>query len=636
MFDAIEMEEMLRNGKRILAAHPEFADMSPEKVIDCLYDGTEKMTRDRWGAAAHLVTERLDTFEPYYLAEVLAQIKGGSLIYECIGYLLQNNYNVNLEMLLLEADRQHRFSEIVKYVSPNLPFEKKFYQENVRPIANLMERHINETECSTLINYYAEHIANTHSQRLALDVIGELTCVAEYRLVCNLQRKWYLSSKDEAIAYIDQLIKHRSVWSKKAALHFLDVSICVDYETFRSHFSEIEKLVDSEAELREDIISAFTHYIMELSNEEENDAYYDKVLEYLNRIPFGTVAEKRVFLESVRYNADIPRPLQKLFAAVAASPVEKDQYIVKLIAEVLYPQVHRGEWREALRIMMLTFGANKYLADYRAFFSATNMLDAEMAKHSGEITVEAIKYMLADNAFEVFFGLGLLLNLGDLRQYSISDSNALSETQLIHMMTGILYYADDSNKVCSFAFEFLRLGDKHSNGYLEFCVKSVYKNYPMTFSSVAKNYENSDNQLQKQLAGRIIEIQKETTDKRSLASAIKDLQPSAKHNYIYGRAMAEQNRQISQKADENSFFSSFFGKRILKYGIRSAFLSSGGNGNLNMRVSPFQTISYQMEVPLRYIEDPVNYAIEKQHYLKELKTDAIGHKRVSVTVEGKR
>lgn len=634
--DAVKIERILNRGKAILDTHPEFMDMPLEKVIDNLDDGTQQMISDRWGTAAWIVVESLESLDPCDLVEPLARVKSGSLTYEYVGYLLQNKCNVNLETLMIEADHQHRFNEVVKFVSSNLPFEKGVYKENIRSILDLMERHINEPECDALISHYAQHLINMHAQRLLLDTIGELNGLAEYRVFCRLQADWYQTSKADAIACIDELIAHHSIWSKKAALRFLNISLHSDRETFESHFSQVEEMINVQVELWDEAIPVLTHYIMKSSNEESVSSCYNKVLNYLNRIPTGAVSEKRIFLESIHLNIELTPDLQALFCAVAASPADKDLYFIKLIAEVLYFPTHKGNWRDAVNVMMEAFCANEYLEDYTAFFAAMSALNFDMAKYCAEITAEAIKYLLSNNAFQVLFGLGLLLHMGDLEQLPFSDSTALTEPQLIRVMKGILYYAADAKRICWAAFQLLRFATDYNDGYIEFCMEYVYGNYPVTLASTAKDYEESDKLSQKRLAEEVLRDQKRVAEKRNPAYQIKDLQPSAEHSYIYRRAMAEQNKQINKKADEQSFFlSRFFGKRVLKYGVRSAFISHGRRGDKDLRVAPFQTLSYEMELPAKYIENPVLYAIERQRYLKELTADAIGNKGVFAPAKGK-
>ena len=628
--EEVEIVQILNRGQDVLEAHPEFFDMPLEKVIDFLDDGTEQMVRDRWGVAAWMVIKGLQSFDICDLIEPLAKVKSGPLTYEYVGYLLQNDYGVNLEKLIIEADRQQKFSEIVKYVFPNLPFEKTVYKENICPLLDLFESHISESECDTLISAYTTHITNMRSQSLILDMIGELSRTAEFQVVCRLQAEWYKTSKEEATAYINKLIEHQSILSKRAALHFLNISIFSDQELFQSRFFDVEKMINADSELWEEAIPLLMHYAKEHSNEDGvEDIYYEKTISYLNRIPFGTVSEKCLFLENIRFDKELSTALRKIFYSVAKSSVDKNLHVMELIANALYFKVRNGNCQDAISIMMSVFCANRFLDDYNKFFSAMNIITGEMKKHSAEITAEAIKYLLSDNAYQAFFGMGLLINMGDLKQISFEVSDALSEEQLIHAMTGILYYAVDARKICLSAFELLRLGSGCDNGYIEFCMDSVYGNYPTTFSSTAEKYLESDNLLQKQMAERIIETQKEITAKRSRAYTIRDIQPSSEHEYIYKRALAEQNKQINKNADEKSFLSHLFSKRFLKYGARSALLSSGRNGDMSLRISPFQTFSYELELPVKYLEDPIDYLLERQRYLKELKTDEIDNKRVS-------
>lgn len=62
------------------------------------------MIHKRWGVTAWLVVKSINNFEIRELVRHLSKIESGILTYEYAGYLLQTEYHVNMEELLLESD----------------------------------------------------------------------------------------------------------------------------------------------------------------------------------------------------------------------------------------------------------------------------------------------------------------------------------------------------------------------------------------------------------------------------------------------------------------------------------------------------------------------------------------------------
>ena len=88
-------------------------------------------------------------------------------------------------------------------------------------------------------------------------------------------------------------------------------------------------------------------------------------------------------------------------------------------------------------------------------------------------------------------------------------------------------------------------------------------------------------------------------------------------------------------AQEKSIFSQFANHRTMKYGKRSGHIATGRKNEKFYQISPYMEHKYQVEVPVHYIKDPVEYALRKMDYLEEVKQDAISAKRLFTAVEGK-
>ena len=121
--DKKEIESVLQIGEKILLDHPELYNMSLDEVLVKLDDGTEQMLHNRWGVTAWMVVQSLECFDVKNLVIQLSEIDSGILTYKYAGYLLQVKYQINLEELILEADKCEKFDKIILYVNENIVFQ---------------------------------------------------------------------------------------------------------------------------------------------------------------------------------------------------------------------------------------------------------------------------------------------------------------------------------------------------------------------------------------------------------------------------------------------------------------------------------------------------------------------------------
>ena len=113
---------ILKRGKELLKERSELWAMEPEKVLDEL-DDTEEMLRDRWGVVAYLYTEKIKNCSKEELLKQLKQIQSGVLTYEYVGFILQQEQQVNLVELMIDGHRSGCQDEILPFVYENLANE---------------------------------------------------------------------------------------------------------------------------------------------------------------------------------------------------------------------------------------------------------------------------------------------------------------------------------------------------------------------------------------------------------------------------------------------------------------------------------------------------------------------------------
>ncbi len=640
--DREAIESVLQIGEKILLDHPELYTMSLDDVLVKLDDGTRQMRHNRWGVTAWLVVKSLECFDVKNLVIQLSEIDSGILTYKYAGYLLLVKYHINLEELLLEADQCGKFDKIILYVNENIVFQTELSEQYIGRIVNMIGNHMDHNLYRSFLVNYAKHMINMGAQRLAEESLGNLAGQAQYDFMSVLRWEWVQKDVSEAANVVGRMIQRGSLWSKKAAIDFVESGFCYDKAIFGRYFVQLENMASENAELWQMIIRVFVNYAAKVTPDDsvEAEQLYRKVIEYLNKIPEGTLQEKSCFIAALQLNKKIPKEIASIFQTLISKSFGKDQNVLHILEDYLYIQLENDGWRVILQDVRQIFIANKYGVNYEQFFDGMSTVIHEFSNYPEEVTREALKDMLSADVDIFFFGLGLLLEAGNLSK--LYSENQMSEVkimfthwQMIRLLKGTLYFAVETKKICHMAFQLLGFSDENNSNYIEFCMEEVYGNYPATFFEIAEVYKDAKESKQVELANRVIKEHKRIVKERELCYKMKDLQPSRIHQNIYQRAQMDQYRQMSKRAHNESFFAKMFPAQVLKYGKRTGLLITGRQDEKSFEVSPFAEFEYSIEIPAVYTKDPVEFELRRRKYLEEVEHSAVSNKGLPASTERK-
>ena len=640
-----KIEDVLCKGQTILSSRHELADMDLHDIIIDLDDGTQEMLHNRWGVAAWVTVKSISNFNVRSLVERLSNIESGPLTYKYTGYLLLTRYGVNLEELLLYADKCDKFEEIVPFVSENLIYETELYEESILPIMCMMGKHLEHSSYHLFLRKYSEHITNFKAQKLVEERIGDINEQVKYDLMNNLCAGWCADSIEEASDFIERLLNRKSLLNKKLAIKFLDVSLHYDRSIFQKHFGQLEDMALAENQLWVIMIPLFIKYVVSTNSNTEHDLDHiqSRVFSHLEKIPEGTLDEKFEFLDNILYQESISERLESIIKAILEQSFCKEQRFLTILDHYLYTYLQKNEWVYVLQLMRKVFIANHYSVDYKNFFHALNSVAGKMANCSAEITCQALKDILSRDIGCLFFGLGLLLEYGNIHALIEKEETAnsllspmLTNAQMIQLAKSVLYLSINAKKTCHIAFQLLELSNDSNEQYIEFCLEEIFENYPATMYEVAEQYSAAIKESQVALSQKIIHTYEQQLAAKKRCYEIRDLRPSIEHDYIYRKALAEKNKKMRKQIEAKSFLASLFPSRFLKYGARNAHVMIGRKEEMIFQVSPYARIQQEIEFPTLYIRDPVGFELKRQAYLKEVTDDASGYKGLSASIERER
>lgn len=573
------------------------------------------------GVAAYVVLHNIKQWEIPDLIEQLSCIKTGPLLYEYTGYILQNEYNFDLETLIIEAYRIGKFDELVKYVSPNIAFQNKFQSKNLLILLDILEQYKGSHDYYRFLSNYCHHIINSNAYSIVSEIINYINNETLYWVLKEIGASWYEKDVLQADNFCEQCIVNDNVISKKLSIYYFALSIQYSADLFNKYLSELNDMYECNLELRKNIVSLFVSYLISKCDDSASEAQSKIVYNKLSSIPKDISYIKSEFISQISCYNKLPQSLTKIFKDIISEPCV-DMELLNKLDNYLYDRIQNDKWENILCDLFMIFKVNDYKANYLDFFSKMSSVISELEKYSIPITKLSINYMISPDIQKVFFGIGLFVNVGNLHKY-INDSEVekeyLTGEQLVRVIKGILYYAVDSKLICKTSFYLLELIKDSANKFIEFCIDEVFENYSATMYKFSKMYLSSQNAKQSQLATQIIDIYENRLNEQSCVRAIRDLTPSYERIRIYNNAQHVKSNEMLKTADKYSLTAQLFTRQRLKYGSKVGYFIHQSNNQTKLQESVYQHISHEIELPIQLAIDPIEYYDKRIMFLKEVK-----------------
>ncbi len=625
-----EIEYVLQRGAEILFDRPELANMELEDVLNTLDDGTSEMMQNRWGVVARIVYASITDFSSTALVLKLAKYKDVGFSCEYVGYLLLTDRGIDSETLLLEADRQGVLDQIVPFVYPNIQYKETFCLELFYDVCTMLNSHINSRVYHTLTSTYSDYIEGHHIYSAVAHLFGDLTCQSQYDIIGKIGYSWYQHAHQEACETTEKLLSYDSVWSKKAGLDFLKISLQYGESEFLKEFYEVETIIQSNQDLWLFAIPLYIRALTIDSHSEKGREIFAKILSRLDRIPEDSLEACRQFISAIQWENTIHKNVDSIFQRILYLPFGKDSDILQMLDRHFYLRLNKYNDSVDLILERLftVFSSNNYQTDHNKFFEAFPSTKHKLEDSCAAVTEIALNFLLIGEKSQFFFGLGLLNCVGSIlklyQERELSPElnvNCLTEKQMIRIMKGILYFSFDAKYVCRTAFRLLLLAGKIGDAYYQFCIDEIFANYPGTMYNICEQFKSSKNGMYIVLIEKVEHAYQEATKAYTIGCQIQDISPSYDHLRIFQHAQNELMRQ-SKERQTPSFLDDLFPKRILKYGAKIAFVAKGTKGEMIYRVTSPAHISTTMELPATNTENPVDFTLKRLGYLEEVQKNA--------------
>ena len=567
-----DIENVISKSRDILIKHPELKEKDIDVILEMFDDGTDENIKNRWGVAAWITIDSITKFEPKALVEQLAEITNGLIIDQYVGYILNKEYNIDLEEIILEADKIGKYNEVLNYVIDNIIFQKAFNSKYFISILQMLNKYSQDNHTLRFLYNYSEYISNFKAFQNVADLIGDVENEIQYKLMKNIASKWYNFDVNQASNMINKFISSLNIYSQKAAICFIEVGLFYNTEIFEDYFLNLQAMASEKKNLWLDIIPILIEYINKSKVRERIVSI--EVLKLLQQVENDSKEAKRVFIEAyLRHDKEIDQ-IRKLFLRIISSPFDDNDVPFDLLGDYFHIQLNKELYDQTIQELLCVFQANFFINNYYEFFDGFDSVFHEIAHADKLIEQKVLEFMLSSDKYKVFFGIGIVKYIRDFTcKYFEKNGKefSLSVIQLIKVLKCLLYDSIDSIKICYVAFDLLVCVHENCSKYFNFCIDEIYANYPKTFYKIASEYKETQNDNQSILAKMVIKKYEELIKSQEIVSQIKDIYPSYEHQLIYSKALNTRNKEINKKANEQSMFANVFSTRTIKYGVRNIF-----------------------------------------------------------------
>ncbi len=626
-----EVRNILEKGREILQSRPELVEMDFNDILNKLEDETQETAFNRWGVLAWIVVDSIDYRNASELVETLSERDYEYLLAKYVGCILKIWHHTDMAKLILEANHSGKFDLLAPYVIDTWEYESTLHSQYILPILDMLEMHKDHRSYRSFLNNYAEYISRMHAQRVAFDLVKEVSNQTQYLFMGFICSGWFADDSAKANDTLKSLCESTNSWSKRTAISFVQCGLEWDINVFQQYFDQFKKWAFNDADLNLDLISLCVKYIFK-TNENfalKSSQIYIDALDYLKEVPSATLPAKQRFIQFICMEKESSNDITEIVRELSNNSFGQDYNMLCAMAQYLYGEISRENWEYAIVIMRNVFVANQYSSKYFSFFEDFNIVRSELAKHRVQVVAKAIRYILQGNIQELFFGVGLLICMENNKNpFELPEVNDLLEPftseQMIRIIKAIYYVTYDGEATCYMAFWLLAFQKSSDKTFFTFCANELFAYYPETLYVTAKKYESSANVRKAHLAKIIVEKYAAYQGEQDIGRSIQDLHPSVEHQIIYQKAQLEINNKINEEARKKSLFAQISKTQILKYGKRIAHVAIDKD-NKFYQVSPYTKFQYSREFPKPYLEDPVEYELNRRDFLTEVEKSAANH-----------
>ncbi len=603
--DIQQIRNLLKEADQFIIAHPEILETSVDEIFHKLDDGTDKMRSLRWGVMTRAKLCKLDV-DKCDIIDYLSGISCGVLLCEYIGFVLQQEYGIDLLDLLLKANKKGKVNEIVPFIAEILVYEDNCHIEDIDEIIKNIKNVENDVNRNRLIHSYAELIVKKGEEnrvynkfmKTADDSIGQL--ILEMRIPLRAKESEKYKQWEKAFV-VDKREQLNSI-----GIQYIRLSYTLS-EDIDQYFHLLQKYRTND-DVMVLLIPIYIEYLEENTGSNLNSIATDII---------QCIKEKR--------KAVIDSLINNLY--LADESCEKVEEILEIlfhidldsIVELLnrsdysLAQIYESRPEKLFRLICSAYVVNQ-ISWTRSIWRKLSNVTMVLQNHGQDIIGGWVD-LIDGTTYEYFFALSCVGTIIDINLiYKRISESKWPEKRVLRFLEGCCLFMIHESDNIELLFLFADYIENQEE-YSEFCYENAYLNYPGKTITVAGRYLHSEDIKKKELSKRLIENDNRMKDRVQAGRGIKDFMPSTYRLQIYHKFKQDEFKSINKMVKDDSILLDLFQPRTMKYGNKIAFVQRD-NDNCFFRVSPVITSTYSIEVPARELIYPLEMIQKRKEFLE--------------------
>ena len=607
--DLEEVKRMFVDADKIIQSRPELLSMSIDEIFEELNDGTQEMIHNRWGVMTRVKMQELQCIDNEKIINFLLGVKERNLLCEYIGFILQYEYGVSLLALLLNSYEKGVHNEIIPFVEHCIEYEKNCFVERLDDILGILNSLTKENKKSQFIYSYAELVVEKGKEESVFNKFLNNSTETLGQLVYQIGGVLFHERSEMAEKWLEIFLENDSKTYRNMGISFIERSLYSGVSAFEKHFCFLEK-ISLDMEFWKQIIPLYTCYIS-MNCEKKYD---DDVEEHLKKLKESSVDEKRICIQSLEFKVKKSEKCKEIMDTILETSFEKDNQILGGI-DFYFEELFLRDSMNAIKKIYKIYEVNKF-GNNDHFIDTLPRTMKEMKKHQSQLVNNWWDCFLHGNDEAFFLSIEIFSKVLSIECISGMIKEIIpSQEQLLCFLDGICLFTIDENKIADTCFSIAPYVSDEKN-YVGYCIEHIFCNYSGAMINAANKNAESENSQKRFLAEEIRKYFNSCEEKMKKGYEERDFVPPLERRLLYKKTVLEQNRKINEKAEKQSIFAELFPTRRMKYGSRFGFVQKQTKGELHYSVSDYMRNTISMELPRRFINDPIGYVFMRMDYLR--------------------
>ena len=599
--------DLFKKADFLISQRPELMEKTVDELVDYLDDGSEEMKDIRWGIITRVAMRELSSHDYCSIIDFLKTYKRHTLECRYIGFILQEEFQIDLLELIIEAQKVQQLQAIYPFVKAWIGDGECSHIEEI----NLIESILKEFSDSVNQRAFLDSVVKIIVKNKEEDILFSLfkTNYSEEKELLTRRIIYILAEKgktEKIEKWIKELLEESKYCYKKVGIFCLNV-IYPDNSVFEDNIDIVRKCFKIE-DLSIELVPVCVNYL------KNGNQYNSEVLDW---IKINLHADNIEYIDAIGKSIQFIRKpnvfIEKIVTQLISIAVSSDNHIWNYL-DYLLPQIYENSSKELFSVLFSAYKTTTNKESFQTWKDFDNTCSF-LKRNEDEIIDLWTEYALG-NSKEFLFALLCIKHVisvscivKNTKRFSWSDDT------IIDFLKGCLLFLNDEKILLLFVFELVEMVTEVDRYYC-FCKDYIYSNYPGASVARAKEVKSVDNEKKRELANAIIKYNEIVLNRIQKGSLINEIKPPLSRTETYYRTMHKKQQHIQDQAQKESVFFNLLHPQKIKYGIRFAFIQKTRDGNV-YQTREYQKIAIEKELPKKYLNDPMDYSYEQCIFLEK-------------------